>query len=395
MGLTFRLGQIPLAIQTDTSNNVGIGGAANASYKLQVTGATNLTSTLDAVNTLTLTGVQPNNIINYSDATSYARFYFTEGANYKATMQFMGSNFSTTSRRNALEIVNATTGDLALGTGDARTFFIKNGGNVGIGINPQGVGSAKTLEIGSRGLIYDNNDNFAIVNNGYNDGTWKYKQTGFAVLQATDGGNFSFSTATSGSINSTITFIERMRLTNNGALKVSNNGIYLSNTAPYHEFTQTNTDTNITILRNTAASPYGDYIGFSSSPNNTTNYFLAMGDVTNDKFIIWSNGSAVNRTGSYGTISDARYKENIIDATSKLKDIMQLRVRNFNMIGDSAKQIGFIAQEFEEVFPSMIDTSIDKESGNEYKSIKTSVLIPMLVKSIQELKAEIDELKNK
>ena len=39
MGLTFRLGQIPLAIQTDTSNNVGIGGAANASFKLRVTGS--------------------------------------------------------------------------------------------------------------------------------------------------------------------------------------------------------------------------------------------------------------------------------------------------------------------------------------------------------------------
>jgi hypothetical protein len=40
------LGTIPLAIQTDTSNNVGIGGAANASFKLQVTGATNLTGAL-------------------------------------------------------------------------------------------------------------------------------------------------------------------------------------------------------------------------------------------------------------------------------------------------------------------------------------------------------------
>jgi hypothetical protein len=48
MGLTQRLGTIPLAIQTDTSNNVGIGGAANASFKLQVTGATNLTGALSA-----------------------------------------------------------------------------------------------------------------------------------------------------------------------------------------------------------------------------------------------------------------------------------------------------------------------------------------------------------
>jgi hypothetical protein len=46
MGLTQKLGTIPLAILTDSSNNVGIGGAANASFKLQVTGATNLTGAL-------------------------------------------------------------------------------------------------------------------------------------------------------------------------------------------------------------------------------------------------------------------------------------------------------------------------------------------------------------
>ena len=46
MGLTQKLGTIPLAVFTDSSNNVGIGGAANASFKLQVTGTTNLTGAL-------------------------------------------------------------------------------------------------------------------------------------------------------------------------------------------------------------------------------------------------------------------------------------------------------------------------------------------------------------
>ena len=46
MGLTFRLGQVPLAIFTDSSNNVGIGAAASGSYKFQVTGTTNLTAAL-------------------------------------------------------------------------------------------------------------------------------------------------------------------------------------------------------------------------------------------------------------------------------------------------------------------------------------------------------------
>ena len=46
MGLTFRLGQLPDSIFTDTSNNVGIGAAPSGSYKLEVTGTAKVSSTL-------------------------------------------------------------------------------------------------------------------------------------------------------------------------------------------------------------------------------------------------------------------------------------------------------------------------------------------------------------
>jgi hypothetical protein len=46
MGKTRDTGFLGNCVFTDTSNNVGIGAAANASYKLQVTGATNLTGAL-------------------------------------------------------------------------------------------------------------------------------------------------------------------------------------------------------------------------------------------------------------------------------------------------------------------------------------------------------------
>jgi hypothetical protein len=136
------------------------------------------------------------------------------------------------------------------------------------------------------------------------------------------------------------------------------------------------------------------YTGYS--PNSTNFEFIQCVDSTNSKFIVWSNGSVVNRTGSYGTISDVKFKENIVDATPKLGDIAKLKVRNFNLKGESTKQIGFIAQEFEEVFPNMVDVSTERgEDGETYKSIKTSVLIPMLVKSIQELNDKVKTLENK
>ena len=110
--------------------------------------------------------------------------------------------------------------------------------------------------------------------------------------------------------------------------------------------------------------------------------------VTTNTMFVYGNGNIVNVNNSYGTLSDIALKENIIDATSKLEDILKLKVKNFNLIADEnkTKQIGFIAQELEQVFPNMIE--IDNKSG--MKSIKTSVLIPMLVKAVQEQQAQIE-----
>jgi hypothetical protein len=190
---------------------------------------------------------------------------------------------------------------------------------------------------------------------------------------------------------------ERMRITSGGFTKISNNGSYYNSTGSFHEVSSNVSGSYNTIFRNSASTnPYGLYIYYgSASPNTAAFEFLACTDSTNDKFIIWSNGSAVNRTGSYGTISDIKFKENIVDATPKLDDILNLKVRNFNLKGEDTKQIGFIAQEFEEVFPAMVDVSKEKDSEETYKSIKTSVLVPMLVKAIQELSAKITILENK
>jgi hypothetical protein len=101
-----------------------------------------------------------------------------------------------------------------------------------------------------------------------------------------------------------------------------------------------------------------------------------------------SEGAAYSLSGTWGTISDQALKENIVDATPKLNDINKLKVRNFNFIGAEDKHLGFVAQEIEQVFPTMVATG---EDG--YKTVKTSILVPMLVKAIQELKAEVDSLK--
>lgn len=107
-------------------------------------------------------------------------------------------------------------------------------------------------------------------------------------------------------------------------------------------------------------------------------------------FNLRCDGSSYNTTGTWGTISDERLKENIVNATPKLDDVLDLKVRNFNFKNDEnkVKQIGFVAQEIEQVFPNMV-----AEDDTGIKSVKTTVIIPMLVKAIQEQQAMIEDLK--
>jgi hypothetical protein len=94
---------------------------------------------------------------------------------------------------------------------------------------------------------------------------------------------------------------------------------------------------------------------------------------------------------NFTVTSDKNIKENIVDARNTyLEDLLKLRVVNYNLIKDEkkTKQLGFIAQEVEEVFPSVV-----QHNGSGIKGISQTALIPMLVSAIQSLKKELDDLK--
>jgi len=104
---------------------------------------------------------------------------------------------------------------------------------------------------------------------------------------------------------------------------------------------------------------------------------------------------ATNTTIS--AISDARFKENVQDIDVGLGAILALKPRKFDWKDGKGKNIkgdrGFIAQEFETVFPNLIDEWKDKAPEGEapYKSVRQD-LIPVLVKAIQELTARVEAL---
>jgi len=156
------------------------------------------------------------------------------------------------------------------------------------------------------------------------------------------------------------------------------------------------------IVRNSDTSTTNNtVIQFNRAETTATTggYFLIArsGDTNSgtNKLIIYANGNVENMMNSYGGLSDSRLKENIEDATPKLDDLMKVKIKNFNLKGNDVKQIGVIAQDLEQIFPGMVDNvkKPDSEDNTLYKSVKYSVFVPMLIKAIQELKAEIETLK--
>lgn len=99
-----------------------------------------------------------------------------------------------------------------------------------------------------------------------------------------------------------------------------------------------------------------------------------------------------------GTIinpSDVYLKDQIEDLSTNITNkIMKLRPTQFEFKTDATKKIhyGFIAQEFEEQFPELVVSKVDKTLAD-VKGINYLEIVPLLVYQIQRMQKEIDDLK--
>ena len=130
---------------------------------------------------------------------------------------------------------------------------------------------------------------------------------------------------------------------------------------------------------------------------------------------IESNGDYQSATNSYGSTSDSRLKEHIVDSGSQWNDIKAMRVRKYSFIADKTSgptQIGVIAQELEASGMSGLvktkpymnppadgdgpDEPVLDSDGNatNYKTVKYSVLHMKALKALQEAMAKIESLES-
>jgi hypothetical protein len=259
-------------------------------------------------------------------------------------------------------------------------------GQVGVGVTPSAWDSGNTtaIQIGQGAAFFGSPlqiGAYAASNTYYNAG-WKFITTGYATKYVqnesnTDVHSWHISTA-SGTAGNAITFTQAMTLDASGNLLVGKttagtgggNGIQIS-------------QTSMSYVCSESSGGSGCYEFYSS---NIGAY----------RFYVTSTGTVFATNTTITAISDQRLKENVRDLDCGLNKILALQPRRFDWKEgkglDKKDDVGFIAQEFETVFPQSVVESKAGEDGIEYKALNHSELIPTLVKAIQEQQAIITSL---
>ena len=124
-------------------------------------------------------------------------------------------------------------------------------------------------------------------------------------------------------------------------------------------------------------------------------------EATADAFIDASgNGHFAGNVTAYSSSvsSDARLKENIRPIESATETVKQLNgvVFDWKKTERGTDQLGFIAQEIEQVLPSLVTEveTLKDENTETHKTVNYAALVPVLVESIKELTKRIEELEN-
>jgi hypothetical protein len=262
---------------------------------------------------------------------------------------------------------------------------LDSSGNLGLGVTPSAWnGTLKSIDINTGGGLTASTVGFSLTANAYfNGANWVYKNTSYATYyEGNNGGvgKHAWFTAPSGTAGNAISFTQAMTLDNSGNLLVGTTSAYNSS-----KVTVSSTANN--GIASTQATT-GGYCFVSNALINTATYYHASFlENGTQRGSITSNGTIT----SYNTTSDVRLKENIIDAPSG--NIDDVKIRSFDWKSNGSHQeYGVVAQELLEVAPYAVTIGQDEEK---IMQVDYSKLVPMMIKEIQDLKAEVNQLKQK
>jgi hypothetical protein len=174
---------------------------------------------------------------------------------------------------------------------------------------------------------------------------------------------------------------EKMRITSDGDLRISTTSHVWND----RELVTMKRTTGEVYATQTDDLNYSHWVARSNSASSST-HFLA--------YFVKSDGSNVgtithNDTNtSFNTSSDYRLKEDLKDFNA-LEIASKIKMYDFKWKEADSRSYGVMAHELQEVLPQAV---VGDKDGKDMQGVDYSKLVPILLKSIQELEARVQEL---
>ena len=300
-----------------------------------------------------------NNGYSFANSTASAVWLSiasTGAATFSSTITSQSGNGTT-----YLSNTSATTGSISQYVGN-------DGANLRIGLegNTGGVICAGST-LYDACLVYNGGHNFNIS-----------MGAATPALVITSGGNVLIGTTTA----------TNQKLTVNSSTAAGQ--VRITGAAPTVYFTDTVTD----------PANYVGLVGLATQTNNfitgsAAGDFVMLNQASGYRLYVVNYSGGVYLTSgatSWTANSDIRLKNINSHIENAVEKLSTLQTINFSYKDDKFKKqnIGLIAQEVEKIFPELID-----KNGDGMLGVRYTELVPVLIKAIQELKLEIETLKNK
>jgi len=250
--------------------------------------------------------------------------------------------------------------------------------------------SSQSLSVGDN-MIYVNNRVEAVITNASGDGTNvtytadnNYSPGDFVTVSGVTPSSFNV-------INAVITAANSTTFT----IADTNTDTYTSNGSAYAK-TASNPDLGLSGGYNTDGTPSGYAHGGifrDASDNGTWKFYEGYTpepgseiDTTHVSFSLANLAADTVTATDFNSTSDIKLKENIQVITNALDMIKQIEGVSFNWKDSGKASIGVVAQNVEQVIPTIVNTGSDGIKRVSYDS-----LIPILIEAVKELSAKLDK----